>query len=1167
VENIQNSEKKQENKNITKGNKNYQVMDGNMAAAHVAFAFSEVAAIYPITPASPMGESADEWASKGKKNMFGNKVDVVEMQSEAGAAGTVHGILSAGSLSTTFTASQGLLLKIPNMYKIAGEMLPTVFHIAARTLAGHSLSIFGDHSDVMAARSTGFAMLASGSVQEVQDLSIVAHLSTLEGKVPFMQFFDGFRTSHELQKIDVIDYDTMKEFVDIKYIDEFRKMALTPDNPRVKVGAQNPDVFFQGKERANKYYMNLPTIVKKYMKQLGDKTGRVYNLFDYVGAKDAEKIIILMGSGTETVEETIKYLNSKGEKVGAIKVRLFRPFSLEDFKAAIPNTVKKIAVLDRMRDPGAIGEPLFMDIATALQSSDIKIIGGRYGISSKEFTPSMVNAIFKHLDGKCTHNFTVGINDDLTNTSLTVEENIEVEPEGVTRCKFWGFGSDGTVSANKNSIKIIGEKTDLFVQAYFSYDSKKSGGTTISHLRFGKEKIAAPYLLTTSDFIALHKPEFIGNFDILEGIRDQGIFLLNTSAEPEKVFETLTKDMQDTILNKKIKFYAIDATKIANEVGLGNRISTIMQAAFFKLANIIPNEQAIGYIKDAIKKTFQKKGQEIVDMNYLAVDKAVNELYEVTMPKSYSSVEERVYELKDGFEKDVILPILKLKGDSIPVSLMPLDGSVPLGTSRVEKRGIAESVSSWIPEKCIQCGRCSLVCPHAVIRTKQISYDDLKNAPESFKTIKAMVKDKELAFKVQVYIEDCTGCGVCVDACPVKDKALKMSPIQEERAKNENENYKFFDSLPDNSDGAVPKTVKWSQFKKPLFEFSGACGGCGETAYVKLMTQLFGDRMIIANATGCSSIYGGTFPTVPYCKNNEGKGPAWANSLFEDNAEYGFGMRLAVDSIRGQVLDELNKVKTDANDELKQAIKDCIPVWGKTDDESISKQKKLMALLPDDFKNKDYVVNKSVWCLGGDGWAYDIGFGGLDHVLAQKRNVNILVVDTETYSNTGGQASKSTPMGAIAKFAASGKETAKKNLGLMMMGYENAYVASVNMGADQNQVIKAMLEAEQFDGPSIIIAYAPCIAHGINMSKTHQIQKDAASSGYWPLYRFNPKNEKPLTFDSKDHKISFMDFISNEKRYTMLKGMNPERADKLFKEGEEFSNKRFEKLKNLANNQ
>jgi pyruvate-ferredoxin/flavodoxin oxidoreductase len=1158
---VESKEKINSNENVDKNN-NFQVMDGNMAAAHVAFAFSETAAIYPITPASPMGELTDEWAAKGKKNMFGNDVEVVEMQSEAGAAGTVHGILSAGALATTFTASQGLLLMIPNMYKIAGELLPTVFHVSARALAVHSLSIFGDHSDVMSARSTGFAMLASGSVQEVHDMSVIAHLATLESRIPFMEFFDGFRTSHEIQKIKVMDYDVMKSLVDVKYIDEFRKLALTSDNPMVKVGAQNPDVFFQGRERANPFYNALPGIVKKYMDLFGEKTGRKYKLYDYYGAPDAEKIIVLMGSGIETVEETVKFLTSKNEKVGVLKIRLFRPFSLNDFKEVIPSTVKKIAVLDRVKDPTACGEPLFMDVTTALYGSDIKIIGGRYGLSSKEFTPSMVYAVFKHLDGKCTHNFTVGIEDDVTNISLPIDEEIDVEPHGVTRCKFWGFGSDGTVSANKNSIKIIGENTDMYVQAYFSYDSRKSGGCTVSHLRFGKENISAPYLLTTSDFIALHKPEFIGNYDILAGIKEDGIFLLNTSVEKDKVFESLTKDMQETIIKKNLKFYAIDAIKIAREVGLGNRISTIMQAVFFKLTNIIPEEQSIGYIKSAIKKTFEKKGEEIVQMNYNAVDNAINGLYQVNVPESITNyVSERKYDLVTDFDKEVIDPILRLKGDSIPVSKMPVDGAIPIGTTKLEKRGIADFVSSWIPDKCIQCGSCALVCPHAAIRIKQISPENLKDAPESFKTIKAMVRDKDLQFKVQVYPLDCTGCSVCVDACPVKDKALKMNPLSDELAKDELKNAEFFDKLPDNKEGAIPKTVKWSQLTTPLFEFNGACAGCGETAYVKLMTQLFGDRMIIANATGCSSIYGGTFPTIPYCKNKEGKGPAWANSLFEDNAEYGFGMRLAIDAIRRQVYQSLKLMQPEG--ELKDLINVCLDSWEKTDEESILNQKKLQNMLPDDFKYRDYIVNKSVWCLGGDGWAYDIGFGGVDHVLSQKKNINILVVDTETYSNTGGQASKSTPIGAIAKFASNGKETCKKNLALMMMSYGNAYVASVDLGADQNQVIKAMIEAEQFDGPSIIIAYAPCISHGINMSKSHDIQKKAAQSGYWPMFRYNPKSEKTFVWDSKDPKISFMDYISGEKRYMMLKGINSERADILFKLGEECAKQRFDHMKNI----
>ena len=878
-------------------------MDGNTAASYVAYAFSEVAAIYPITPSSPMGELADAWAAQGRKNIFGQTVDVIEMQSEGGASGAVHGALSAGALTTTFTASQGLMLMLPNMHKIAGEMLPTVFHVAARSLACQSLSIFGDHSDVMSARNTGFGLVAAGSIQEIMDLAVISHLATLKSKVPFLNFFDGFRSSHEIQKIEAIPYDVMAELLEMEYVEDFRNRAMRPDKPVLKVGAQNPDVYFQCRETVNKYYLVTPQIVQEYMDKFADKIGRRYNLFDYVGVPDAEKIIVSMGTSTETIEETVNYLNKKGEKVGAIKVRLYRPFSAKAFVSAIPDTVKKIAVLDRTKEPGSLGEPLYLDVAVALSEKNIKVIGGRYGLSSKEFTPTMVKAVYDHLDGKCTHGFTVGITDDVTGTSVEPVEEIDAEQEGIIRCKFWGYGSDGTVGANKNSIKIIGNNTDLYVQGYFEYDSKKSGGVTISHLRFGKNKIQSQYLLNNVDFVALHKSSYIGRFDILKGITKRGTFLLNSNWKAEEVFENLTEDMQKIIIDKHIKVYNIDALKIAQEVGLGERINTVMQVAFFKISGVLPEEKAIRLIKDYIKKTFEKKGKEVVEMNWRAVDRAVSAIEEVPIPTELvgiksASIPKLIPDNANEFTKNVIEPIMHLKGNEIPVSNLPYDGQIPTGTSRLEKRGVAPQVPKWIPENCTQCNQCSFICPHSAIRAKQIDQKDLEDAPDGFVTLKSNTKNnRDLRYRVQVYIEDCVGCGNCANVCPAKEKALVMVPLEHARADGETEKAVFFDSLPDNVlDGIKKETVKGSQFLVPYFEFSGACAGCGETPYVILATRLFGDRMIIANATGCSSIYGGTFPTVPYCKNKQGVGPAWANSLFEDNAEYGLGMRLAIDA-------------------------------------------------------------------------------------------------------------------------------------------------------------------------------------------------------------------------------------------------------------------------------
>jgi len=1166
----------------------FKAIDGNTAATHVAYAYSEVAAIYPITPSSTMGEMADEWSAEGRKNIFGQPVEVVEMQSEAGAAGAVHGSLSAGCLTTTFTASQGLMLMLPNMHKIAGEMLPTVFHVSARSLACQSLSIFGDHSDVMSARNTGFALMCSGSVQEIMDLATVCHLASLKSKVPFLHFFDGFRTSSEVQKIEIIPYETLAELFEPQYLEDFRKRALNPERPMMKVGAQNPDVYFQGRETVNPYYAAAPAIVQEYMDKVARVTGRQYHLFDYFGAPDADRVIVIMGSGAETVEETIDYLNKHGYKVGLVKVRLFRPFSVEAFNKVIPQTVKKIAVLDRTKEPGAIGEPLYLDVVSALCGRDIKVIGGRYGLSSKEFTPAMVKAVYDHLDGACFHGFTVGIEDDVTHLSLPVGPVLETEPEGTVRCKFWGYGSDGTVGANKNSISIIGDNTELYAQGYFEYDSKKSGGVTISHLRFGRHPIKSEYLLNTVDFVALHKAAYIGRYDILEGIKEGGVFLLNSPWKKEEVFEHLTEDMQKTIIEKKIKVYNIDAFKIASEVGLKNRINTIMQVCFFKISGVLPEEQAIDLIKKAIYKTYHSKGDDIVRMNMEAVDRALQALEEVPIPDRITKsapVPKLIPEEAEEFARSVIEPIMHFKGNTIPVSRMPYDGRIPTDTAKLEKRGIAELVPRWLPEHCIQCNQCSFVCPHAAIRPKQIHPDNLKEAPAAFTTLVSNTKnDKNLRYRLQVYIEDCVGCGVCVESCPTKEKALVMVPIEEERAAGQNENEKFFESLPDSYlDGVKIDTIKGSQFLTPLFEFSGACAGCGETPYIKLATQLFGDRMIIANATGCSSIYGGTFPISPYAKNKEGRGPTWANSLFEDNAEYGFGMRLAVDTIRRQLWSNIEAALAAGTlPELMEALQKIKELWRNTGEEARATARKIQELLPRALAGngaarpylmkiselQDYLIDKSVWCIGGDGWAYDIGFGGVDHVVAMNRNVNLLILDTEVYSNTGGQASKATPTGSRAKFASSGKKTVKKDLGRMLMSYGYVYVASVAMGANMNQCLKAFLEAEAYDGPSVIIAYSPCIAHGIDMSKSQQEEKLAVDSGYWILYRYNPllarEGKNPLILDSKEPKLDYEVFLKNEIRYRSVLQDYPEIARKLFAQAAEEARKRFEYYKKMA---
>jgi len=1163
-------------------------IDGNGAAAHVAYAFSEVAAIFPITPSSPMGEYADAWASIGLKNMFGKKVDVIEMQSEAGAAGAVHGALSGGAMTTTFTASQGLLLMIPNMHKIAGEMLPTVFHVSARSLAAQSLSIFGDHSDVMGTRNTGYALMAANNVQETMDLALVSHLSTLKGQIPFLNFFDGFRTSHEIQKIEEITYDTIHSLIEPEYIARFRNRAMRPEKPIARVAAQNPDVYFQGRETVNKYYDELPAIIQEYMDKIGVITKRRYHLFDYVGDPAAERVIIAMGSGCDTVEHAIKALNLRGEKVGGIKVRLYRPFSTEHLTASLPDGCKKIAVLDRTKEPGSIGEPLYMDVATTLARKNIKIIGGRYGLSSKEFTPSHVKAVFDHLNAKCTHNFTVGINDDVTNLSLEITDELRVAPDDVVSCIFWGLGSDGTVGANKNSIKIIGDNTDMNAQAYFVYDSKKSGGITTSHLRFGKSSVNMPWLIERADFVACHNPAYIGRYDMLGPLKEGGTFLLNSKVPADKAFSSLTVKEQKIIIERKIRFFVIDALRIAGEVGLGGRINTVMQACFFKIAGVLPEREAIELMKNAIKKSFSRKGEDIVRMNWNAVDKSGEGLIEVsvpetTLPNSYVAPA-LIREDASTFARDVILPTMTLKGDEIPVSRMSFDGILPIGTTQLEKRGVAPRVPRWIEVNCIQCNQCVQSCPHAAIRAKQIAPRDLDGAPENFTTQKSKTKnEKELRYRLQVYIEDCQACGVCVVTCPAKNKALEWSPIEVEREVGENANEEFFTSLPEDVlDGAPDTSVKGLQFKQPLFEFSGACAGCGETPYVKLMSQIAGDRIIAANATGCSSIYGGTFPTIPYCENSEGRGPAWGNSLFEDNAEYGFGMRLAVDNNRTLLKTKIEEIlEVGTTPELNAALEKALEIFNNTDQEAKDHQLAVQALLPAAKSTargaaseiittiiglQDYFVDKSVWIIGGDGWAYDIGYSGLDHVIALGKNVNILVIDTEVYSNTGGQASKSTPIGAVAKFANSGKKLPKKNLPFMCMSYGHVYVASISLGANRAQAQKAMMEAESYPGPSVIFAYATCITHGIDMSMSQVEMKRAVESGYWPLFRFDPRLEEGSRFqwESKEPTLRFQEFIRGERRYTALRKTNPGESETLFKQAEIDSRHRISLLKKLG---
>ncbi len=1168
-------------------------MDGNTAASHVAYAFTEVAGIYPITPSSTMAELVDEWAAHGRKNIFGQTVHVAEMQSEAGAAGTVHGSLSAGALTTTFTASQGLLLMIPNMYKIAGELLPGVFHVTARALAGHALSIFGDHSDVMATRQTGFALLASGSVQEVMDIAGVAHLAAIKSRVPFLHFFDGFRTSHEIQKIEVIDYEDLAKLVDYDAINEFRNRALNPEHPYTKGTAQNPDIFFQAKEAANKFYDAVPDVVADYMKEITKITGREYYPFNYYGAEDAENIIVAMGSVCETIEETIDYLNAGGEKYGLIKVHLYRPFSAKYFFNVLPKTVKRIAVLDRTKEPGALGEPLYQDVRTLFYNMENApvIVGGRYGLGSKDTTPSQIKAVFDNLKAaKPVDGFSLGIIDDVTNQSLEIKEEIKTAPKGTIRCKFWGLGSDGTVGANKNSIKVIGDNTDLYAQGYFSYDSKKSGGVTISHLRFGKQPIKSTYLIDEADFISCSTQAYVNQYDLLKGLKKGGKFLLNCIWSPEELDEKLPASMKKYIAENNIELYIIDATEIAEEIGLGNRTNTIMQSAFFKLADVIDIEDAVKYLKEAAYKSYGKKGEKIVNMNYAAIERGIDALVKVNVPESWKNAEaqEEAAAAKEvpDFIKNVLVPMNRQEGDSLPVSTFVgvEDGTFPHGTAAYEKRGIAVHVPEWQIDKCIQCNQCSFVCPHAAIRPFLVNEEEKKNAPETFETKKAIGKGLEgLEYRMQVSALDCTGCGNCADICPAKEKALVMKPIGEQ-LEAQVPNWEYAMTVTVKDDLMPLTTVKGSQFSQPLLEFSGACAGCGETPYAKVVTQLFGDRMMIANATGCSSIWSGSAPSTPYCKNAEGKGPAWANSLFEDNAEYGYGMAIAIKQIRSK-LEDLAKelVELNVSDEIKEAFNAWIE--GKEDAEASKKaaakvlpllanintgNERANEILKEFADKKDHLIKKSTWILGGDGWAYDIGYGGLDHVLASGENVNVLVFDTEVYSNTGGQSSKSTPTAAVAKFAASGKKVKKKDLGMIAAQYGYVYVAQIAMGADKNQFLKAIIEAESYDGPSLIIAYAPCINHGIRegMGRTQNQAKKAVESGYWHLYRYNPtladEGKNPFVLDSKEPTASFRDFINGEVRYTSLLKTFPEMAEELFEKAEKDAKERYEKYKKLA---
>ncbi len=1165
-----------------------KTMDGNTAAAYVSYAFTEVAAIYPITPSSTMAELVDEWSVQGKKNSFGQPVRVAEMQSEGGAAGAVHGSLQGGALTTTYTASQGLLLMIPNMYKIAGELLPAVFHVSARALAANSLSIFGDHQDVMAARQTGFALLSSSCVQEAMDLGAIAHLSAIRGRIPFLHFFDGFRTSHEIQKIEILEYEELAALLDMKAVKEFRRRALNPDHPVIRGTTQNPDVYFQTREAVNKFYLPIPDIVEGYMQEINKLTGRNYQLFNYYGAVDAERIIIAMGSSCDAIRETINYLNARGDKVGLLEVHLYRPFSIEHFLKAVPSSVQKIAVLDRTKEPGAPGDPLYLDARNAFYGKENApiIVNGRYGLGSKDFTPRDIAAVYENLKLNNPRNaFTVSIVDDVTFSSLPdYPGDIYTTPPGTTCCKFWGLGSDGTVSANKSAVKIIGDYTDLYAQAYFAYDSKKSGGVTISHLRFGKEPIQSSYLVTQADFIACHNQAYVRQYDVLTGLKHEGKFLLNCLWKPEELEENLPASIKRYLAENNIAFYIVNAVGIAQEVGMGGRINMIMQAAFFKLANVIPLEDATRHLKEAVVQFYGKQGQAAIDKNYAAIDRGIQELVQVAIPKSWINAVENeaaASVVLPEFIEKIMIPMNRQEGDKLPVSVFNgrEDGTYPLGVTAWEKRGIAIQVPEWQPEHCIQCNQCSFVCPHAVLRPQLATENELQNAPDGFQTLLAIGKPN-LQYHLAISAMDCTGCGNCVEECLAKEKALVMKPLVLQRPRCE-EWWEFSRTILPKPTSSNPKmTVKESQFAEPLIQFSGACAGCGETPYAKLITQLVGDRMMIANAAGCSTVWGASAPSISYATNMYGRGPAWGFSLFEDNAEYGYGMHLGVTQVRktlaGQVIEALQK---DIKEPLKAAFEDWLThkdEGNKTRERSDRLISELEAqeggdeLLYQIYEQRDFFVKRSQWIFGGDGWAYDIGYGGLDHVLATGEDVNVLVFDTEVYSNTGGQSSKSTPTAALAQFAASGKKTCKKDLGVMVMTYGYVYVAQIAMGADKRQTLKAIAEAEAYPGPSLIIAYSPCITHGIRagMGKSQLQAKKAVEAGYWSLYRYNPQlkeeGKNPFSLDSKEPTASFQDFINSEVRYSALLRQFPETAQALFDKAERDAKERLENYKRLA---
>jgi pyruvate-ferredoxin/flavodoxin oxidoreductase len=1173
----------------------FKTMDANEAVAHVAYRVNEVIAIYPITPSSPMGEWADQWASEGLPNIWGTIPHVIEMQSEGGAAGAVHGALQTGSLATTFTASQGLLLMIPNMNKIAGELTPTAFHVSARTVAAHALSIFGDHSDVMFCRSTGYAMLCSNSVQEAMDLALIAHAASLESRIPFLHFFDGFRTSHEVSKIEVLSDDDIRSLINTDRVIEHRQRALSPDHPVLRGTAQNPDVFFQIRETANRYYDACPEKVQSVMDKFAKVAQRRYHLFDYVGAPDAERVIVMMGSGAEVAHEAVEYLSARGEKIGLLKVRLYRPFSVSHFLNCLPASLRKIAVLDRTKESGAIGEPLFLDVVSALnegvKAGRIKaapvVAGGRYGLSSKEFTPAMVKAVYDNLKLESPKDhFTVGINDDVTHTSLTYDAEFSTEPENVVRGLFYGLGADGTVGANKNSIKIIGENTDNYAQGYFVYDSKKSGAMTVSHLRFGPQPIRSSYLVSKANFVACHQWIFLERYDMLSSLVEGGTFLLNSPFGPDEVWDHLPRPVQEQIIGKKARFFVIDAYSVARDTGMGSRMNTILQVCFFAISKVLPRDQAIEAIRESIRHTYGRKGEEIVQKNLKAVDETLAHLFEVKVPANATSTIEMPPPFSTSapeFERNVLGTIYAGRGDELPVSAFSVDGTFPTGTAKWEKRNIALEIPEWDSKICIQCGKCAMVCPHAVIRIKVYDSKELAGAPATFKSTEA--RDKEwqgMKYTIQVAPEDCTGCGICVDICPVKNKAetrlkaINMVPQPPLRVP-EGENWEFFLKIPELDRRKIkPGAIRQQQIQEPLFEFSGACSGCGETPYLKLMSQLFGDRAVIANATGCSSIYGGNLPTTPWTKNADGRGPAWSNSLFEDNAEFGLGFRLSIDKQAEFARELVKRLAGSIGEELATALITC----SQKDEADIFEQRQRVEILKERLGKlnspeakqllaiADMLVKKSVWIVGGDGWAYDIGYGGLDHVIASGRNVNLLVLDTEVYSNTGGQSSKSTPRGAVAKFAAGGKPGPKKDLGLMAMSYGNVYVASVAMGAKDEHTLKAFLEAEAYDGPSIIIAYAHCIAHGINMTTGMQDQKSAVDSGQWLLYRYNPERtsqgENPLILDSRTPTKKVQDFLSMETRFKMLTQSKPEDAKRLWAEAQHDAEARYRMYEYLA---